>query len=89
MNYSRSGQPLVVWIGSLCINQEDDAESGRQVDMMTGIYSQAKEVYTYLGEEADNSDKALKFLGGLNRNYPDHVPDNGARFRLEHANHFD
>jgi hypothetical protein len=48
-------------------------------------------VYAYLGEEADNSDKVLKFLGKLNRNYPDHVLDTGGegRFRLEHTNHLD
>jgi hypothetical protein len=52
----------IIWADSICINQEDEQEKGRQVQLMAKIYSQADRVIVYLGEEADNSDQALEDL---------------------------
>jgi hypothetical protein len=39
----------VLWIDALCINQENIAERGHQVDMMGGIYKNAAGVLVWLG----------------------------------------
>lgn len=43
-NYGRS-----IWVDALCINQEDPLERSRQVAFMTEIYSNASEVFVWLG----------------------------------------
>ncbi len=41
----------LLWIDALCINQDDDAERGHQVRLMTQIYRQAHSVTIWLGHE--------------------------------------
>ncbi|PMD67720.1 HET-domain-containing protein [Hyaloscypha bicolor E] len=50
----------VLWADSVCINQEDEPEKKRQIQLMAKIYGQADRVVVYLGEAADNSDQALE-----------------------------
>lgn len=40
----------LLWIDSICINQEDDVEKGTQVQLMRRIYRQAKRVMVCLGD---------------------------------------
>ncbi|KAK4225963.1 heterokaryon incompatibility, partial [Podospora fimiseda] len=38
-----------IWIDAMCINQTDDAEKGAQIAMMGRIYSQARNILSWLG----------------------------------------
>ena len=51
-----------VWADAICINQEDEDEKARQVDMMNKIYKSPQRVSAWLGEEADQSSIAINFL---------------------------
>jgi hypothetical protein len=44
-------EPRITWIDAICINQADAEEKTVQVTMMNLIYSQAKEVVIWLGED--------------------------------------
>ncbi|KAL7919585.1 heterokaryon incompatibility domain-containing protein [Trichoderma austrokoningii] len=45
--------PRIIWADAICINQDDDEERGRQVEMMAEIYARASRVVVWL-EEATN-----------------------------------
>ncbi|KAI0413436.1 heterokaryon incompatibility protein-domain-containing protein [Xylaria grammica] len=67
-----------IWIDSLCINQNDNAEKQRQVQMMADIYRNAGNVVVWLGPAADESDLVISYL--------EHV---GAMYRAEYVEAFD
>src|SRR4051794_14382121 len=46
----RAAKERVIWIDSLCINQNDLEERTRQVQLMPLIYSSASQVLIYVGE---------------------------------------
>ena len=48
-----------IWIDALCINQDDDEEKGRQVQIMDRIYKEAERVVVWLGVGTDGSDRAM------------------------------
>ncbi|KAI3320661.1 heterokaryon incompatibility protein-domain-containing protein [Xylariaceae sp. AK1471] len=76
MTYFKSlGQ---IWINSLCINQDDNLEKQRQVQMMADIYRNAGNVIVWLGPAADESDLAISYLEYV-----------GASYRAEYADAFD
>ncbi len=50
------------WVDSLCIDQKNDIEKASQVPMMGTIYRMAQRTTVWLGDEADNSTLAIKFL---------------------------
>jgi hypothetical protein len=50
----------VLWIDAICINQEDQKEKEHQIQAMANIYGNANQVIVWLGEAADDSDKALE-----------------------------
>ena len=50
----------ILWVDSVCINQADEQEKERQIQLMAKIYGQANRVIVYLGEAADDSDQALE-----------------------------
>ncbi|KAL1622801.1 hypothetical protein SLS54_004821 [Diplodia seriata] len=54
--------PRTVWIDAVCIDQENDPERGHQVRNMPSIYKQATRVIVYLGEAADESDRAMEYI---------------------------
>lgn len=56
-----------IWIDGLCINQQDYQERDRQVRLMPKIYSSARQVAVYLGDEADDSDMAMDFIAAPNK----------------------
>jgi hypothetical protein len=49
----------VMWVDAICIDQENLEEKAEQVQIMARIYGQANRVIVWLGEAAENSDKAL------------------------------
>ena len=46
----RCAEGTPIWADAICINQEDKREKDRQISLMSRIYSQASEVFAYLGE---------------------------------------
>lgn len=55
-------KPKFFWIDAICINQEDLSERNHQVGLMKLIYTNASDVYVWLGGEADDSKIAMSFL---------------------------
>lgn len=53
---------VVIWVDSICINQEDEEEKVGQIPLMQDIYSLAEAVYIWLGPGDESSDRAIKFL---------------------------
>lgn len=51
-----------LWVDAICINQADKKERNVQVRRMGNIFSEAEKVIVWLGEEKENSDKAIKFI---------------------------
>lgn len=49
-----------IWVDAICINQQDRQERGNQVRYMAKIYGKANRVVVWLGEAADNSNRAFK-----------------------------
>jgi hypothetical protein len=56
---------FTVWIDAVCINQTDKQESSFQIPLMGDIYSGAQEVYLWLGEGNEATDRAMAYLGTL------------------------
>jgi heterokaryon incompatibility protein (HET) len=52
--------PRIIWVDAVCINQKSNNEKQQQIPLIPRIYSQATRVVIWLGEAADNSDKALE-----------------------------
>lgn len=55
-----------LWVDAICINQNDIAERGQQVQLMNRIYPSAARVLVWLGDAADYSDAAFQFLQYIN-----------------------
>jgi hypothetical protein len=51
-----------LWVDAICINQTDKTERNVQVRRMGHIFSEAEKVIVWLGEEKENSDKAIEFI---------------------------
>jgi len=65
---------VLIWVDQICINQEDLQERGHQVSIMKQIFSHAKEVIVWLGEEDDRSKKLYDYAKKMRRG-----EDNGPR----------
>jgi hypothetical protein len=57
-----SNKKRLLWIDALCINQGDRQERSSQVMKMGQIYSQARNVCIWLGEDAGRSDDGMEFV---------------------------
>jgi hypothetical protein len=60
-----------IWIDQICINQDDSSERGHQVSIMEHIFSQAKDVIVWLGEEDDKSKKLCQYARKMKRREDD------------------
>jgi Heterokaryon incompatibility protein (HET) len=58
---------LLLWIDAICINQADDIEKARQVQLMRQIYAASAETAVWLGEAADDSDLAFDSISNLSK----------------------
>jgi len=67
----------VLWIDSVCINQEDEREKEHQIQSMARIYSQATRVLVWLGEEANNSTQALEDIRSAAENASTPLAESG------------
>jgi hypothetical protein len=61
----QSTSSRVLWVDALCINQPDLRERAAQVHQMGHIYHCAHQVLVWLGEEADDSNKALEIIRAM------------------------
>lgn len=52
-----------LWIDAICIDHANTQEKNRQVALMHNIYRRAEHVGVWLGQNSDDSDKALQFIG--------------------------
>jgi hypothetical protein len=55
----------VLWIDSICINQELVAERNHQLELIPLIYSRATRVIVYLGSNTEDSDAALTWISEI------------------------
>lgn len=66
------------WADAICINQEDDTEKMHQIGLMGDIYKMASMVIAWVGEESENSDRAvdalLKISALFERHYRTNTP---------------
>ena len=56
-----------LWIDALCINQDDKQERARQVEIMSKIYSNTKEVLVWLGPRLDYAGHAIRRMQAYER----------------------
>lgn len=62
LKYLRFEKDRIIWIDAICINQEDDDERSSQVSMMSLVYTGAKQVCVWLGEDDEESTTAIRFI---------------------------
>jgi hypothetical protein len=58
---------LPIWVDAICINQEDESEKVKQIRLMPQIYSTAKCVIIWLGEESTCTKPAAELLKRVER----------------------
>jgi hypothetical protein len=64
----RDGTKTVrLWVDAICIKQDRDNnfEKSVQISMMTQIYGMAEQVCVWLGEDRDESAKAIEYINQL------------------------
>jgi hypothetical protein len=49
--FRKQSKPINLWIHAICLDQSDKKEIGDQVQIMGEIYSQAKKVLVWMGDE--------------------------------------
>ncbi|CAO2648886.1 Nn.00g098350.m01.CDS01 [Neocucurbitaria sp. VM-36] len=55
------GEPLIVWVDAICIDQSSIIDRNCQVALMGSIYSQCSELLVWLGELEEVTQKCIKF----------------------------
>lgn len=56
---------LILWADGICINQDDPIEIPQQLLLMGKIYSQAKTVLCWIGEEKRNTHNAFRIISNI------------------------
>lgn len=72
-----------LWVDAICINQEDYTERGRQISKMRDIYGDAWTVIAWLGEEGENSSKAMQLVQSLADTNPEDGEQLAARLMAD------
>ncbi|KAJ4291042.1 hypothetical protein N0V90_010239 [Kalmusia sp. IMI 367209] len=62
LKYLRLNQERTIWIDAICINQKNLEERSFQVSLMSLVYTGAEEICVWIGEDDDESTKAIKFI---------------------------
>ena len=58
-------RPRLLWVDDICINQDDEEERGRQIQIFHRIYAEAQNVLIWLGSESEDSDVAMEFFSRM------------------------
>lgn len=58
-------EDTLVWVDSICINQQNNREKSQQLSQIPNIYGKAEQVLVWLGVEKDDSAHAHKLVHGL------------------------
>ncbi|CZR62635.1 uncharacterized protein PAC_12532 [Phialocephala subalpina] len=69
--------PIIIWADAICINQSNDYEKALQIRLLPTIFQSAEQVFAWIGDEDDNSHKAMETLMQIKANAisPDEWPD--------------
>ncbi|KAH3945557.1 hypothetical protein HBI56_095490 [Parastagonospora nodorum] len=79
----------ILWIDSICINQNDPEERSREVLKMSEIYSKAMSTISWLGPEQDSSDDAISYAIDLAHSLRQHMSKNSETSNSDdQASHF-
>lgn len=60
-------KPRLLWIDAICIDQDNADEKNLQIPLMRSIYMSASQVLVWLGEEANDSSKAMALMHKLSK----------------------
>ncbi|TVY91805.1 Heterokaryon incompatibility protein 6,OR allele [Lachnellula willkommii] len=71
----------LLWIDTICIDQENLQEKSSQIQMMTEIYQEAHLVRVWLGEEGNDSALAMSFIQFVQ----EHIDDSELLFDDRHT----
>ncbi|WDK13296.1 heterokaryon incompatibility protein [Colletotrichum graminicola] len=81
----RRGEPVVLWVDSICINQHNAVEKSCQVGSMHDIFGRATDVIAYLGDGLDRSLRNYPHrFEKLGQNSPVHFSETGIDEALAH-----
>lgn len=58
----RQDKPVLIWIDSICINQDDTEEKSKQIQLMGQIYSMASHTVGWIGEADEDSVLAINSM---------------------------
>jgi hypothetical protein len=56
---------MTIWVDAICVNQKDEREKSSQLPLMEEIYTWARQVYVWLGNGNEKSDRAMSYLTKL------------------------
>ncbi|KAL5380794.1 hypothetical protein DPSP01_007595 [Paraphaeosphaeria sporulosa] len=62
LKFLRLKEDRVLWIDAICIDQKNLEERSFQVSLMSLVYTGAKEICVWLGEDDDDSTQAIQFV---------------------------
>lgn len=75
------GAVVPLWIDSICINQDDEAEKSSQIGLMGTIYGTARRVWAFLGQAPPRMPELIEYLPqilkgcqNLQKQVDDYVP---------------
>ncbi len=74
-----------MWIDALCINQDDLAERSAEVLGMDLIYSNAVEVFVWLGPKSENSGLSIETLNRIGKDVHYSAKRRDFRYRTERS----
>jgi hypothetical protein len=60
-----AGQSLLIWVDSICIDQDDPREKSEQISKMKLIFERAESVLIWIGSESATSQSAFKLVRDL------------------------
>ncbi|CVL12527.1 related to heterokaryon incompatibility protein het-6 [Fusarium proliferatum] len=61
-SFRYSNSPRLLWIDSICIDQDSAIEKNHQLSLMARIYKNASQVLVYLGPRSPDSDAAMRCI---------------------------
>ncbi|KAF4952806.1 hypothetical protein FGADI_6467 [Fusarium gaditjirri] len=78
-SFRYSDSPRLLWIDSICIDQDSPIEKNHQLSLMARIYKNASQVLVYLGQGTPDSDAAMRCIREIDE------PSNDAGYKAVEA----